>query len=398
MVLRTDTLFLPQIPPGSTPDHPPVAWQRWGEGGGMTFDRRTLLALDHLVLADNLDLLKVMHDRSIDLVYIDPPFGTGKRRLGPDTKDAPACYDDSVDDPAEFVRTLEPRLLHLWRILSDNGNLVIHLDPRTIHHVRLWCDSNFGRQHLENEIIWHYTGGGRSKKRFSRKHDVLLWYSKSPDRVFNIDAVREPYARTSGYFKSGIVSRKGKKYGPHPDGTPVDDVWDIPIVNPLSRERAAYPTQKPLKLIERVVSALSSPGDLVCDIYGGSGTTAIASRILGRRFICCDKNPDAIGVTLERMTSLELILENVAILSSGFYLLPFTSLENAQSVSERFLKQALGLENQKPEIIMPSWRKSAAPPVSLRRWDIIARLSPHPGAPSQGVTIDQLSCRHKNPG
>lgn len=267
----------------------------------MNYDRKILESGDHLILADNLDLLNALSDRVVDLVYIDPPFATGRRRVGPSGDNGPAGYDDSWTVPEEYTEWLAPRLEELWRVLSDNGNLVIHLDNRAIHYVRVWCDKNFGVKRFENEIIWHYTGGGRSKTRFSRKHDVLLWYSKGPKRIFNIDAIREPYKPTSGYAKGGIVSRKGKKYLPHPDGTPVDDVWDIPIVNPMSSERTAYPTQKPLKLLERIISALSDENSIMCDIFCGSGTTAVAARNLGRRFIVCDNNPDAIRITEERL-------------------------------------------------------------------------------------------------
>jgi site-specific DNA-methyltransferase (adenine-specific) len=270
----------------------------------MKFDRKYLQSDNHIVLADNLDLLNVIHDGSVDLVYIDPPFGTGKRRESPQNDSGVDGYDDLWTDPEEFVEWLAPRLAGLWRILSKHGNLVVHLDNRAIHYVKVWCDKNFGIEHFENEIIWHYTGGGRSKNRFSRKHDVLIWYSKGPKRIFNIDEIREPYKPTSGYAKGGIVSKKGKKYMPHPDGTPVDDVWDIPIVNPMSDERSAYPTQKPLKLLERIIGALSDEKSIVCDIFSGSGTTAVASVKLNRHFLVCDKNPDAIRITSERVNEI----------------------------------------------------------------------------------------------
>jgi DNA modification methylase len=293
----------------------------------MTFDRKSFDSNDHLILADNLDLLNVLHDGSVDLVYIDPPFATGKRRESPRNDSGLNGYDDYWTDPQEFVEWLAQRLTGLWRVLSSNGNLVIHLDNRAIHYVRVWCDKNYGVRHFENEIIWHYTGGGRSKKRFSRKHDVLLWYSKGPDRIFNIDAIREPYKPTSGYAKGGIVSKKGKKYMPNPDGTPVDDVWDIPIVNPMSEERTAYPTQKPLKLLERIIAALSDKNSIVCDIFCGSGTTAIAAGKLGRRFLMCDNNPDAIRVTWERLKEMDEGKSPAIVLSYGFDKNPIVVME-----------------------------------------------------------------------
>ncbi|MCK4719688.1 site-specific DNA-methyltransferase, partial [bacterium] len=180
MVPVDDTLFFPQLPVDSKPSAPVLPWQRWAGHGGMVFNRKSFELIDHLVLSDNLTLLDYLPAGIVDLVYIDPPFATGSRRESPKGEEGPNGYDDSWTDPEAFVEWLTPRLEGLWRILSDHGNLLIHLDNRAIHYVRVWCDKNFGADRLENEIIWHYTGGGRSKKRFSRKHDILLWYSKGP--------------------------------------------------------------------------------------------------------------------------------------------------------------------------------------------------------------------------
>jgi site-specific DNA-methyltransferase (adenine-specific) len=372
MPFTDDTLFMPAIPDGASVTDPVIPWQRWSEAGGMSFTGKSLNSRDHLVLANNLDLLNILPASSVDLVYIDPPFATGKRRESPRGVDGPRGYEDNWDTPQDFVDWLSKRLTGLWNILTDNGNLVIHLDINAVHHVRIWCDREFGANRLENEIIWHYTGGGRSRKKFSRKHDVLLWYSKGPGRIFNIDAVREPYEPTSGYAKGGIVSKKGKKYMPHPEGKPVDDVWDIPIVNPMSSERTAYPTQKPLKLLERIVSALSDENSIVCDIFSGSGTTAIASRSLGRKYLCCDNNPDAIGVTLQRLGQAFPDDEPPAVLSHGFYRIPFAAEEYTKTTGIRFIREgniSAGQENC--GIVLPSWRKDEDPPYPLCRDDLI---------------------------
>jgi DNA modification methylase len=368
VVSPLDSLFLPKLPAGQADRGLP--WQRWGEGGGAAFNRQTLKSRDHVVLADNLDLLAAMDGGCVDLVYIDPPFGTGKYRVS----NGEEGFDDLLDDPGEFVEWLAPCLRQLWRALSEKGSIVIHLDPRTIHHVRLWCDVEFGKEHWENEIIWHYTGGGRSKARFSRKHDVILWYSKSVERAFNLDAVREPYKPTSGYAKGGIVSKAGKKYMPHPEGTPVDDVWDIPIVNPMASERTSYPTQKPVKLLERVVLGLSSPGDVVCDVFSGSGTTAVACREHGRSFICCDSNPDAIGVTMDRLGQVDPEGRSPAVISTGFYRLRVASVETATAAAGRFGREALRVEDcEKNEIVYPSWRRWDKIPEPLEKTDMLLR-------------------------
>lgn len=376
MVNKSDNFFMPAIPDGVQPPSNVLPWQRWGSYGGISNPSSTFKTSDHLVLADNLDLLKILPDSFVDLAYIDPPFSTGVRRESPKGDTGPMGYEDSFESVEEFVEWISPRLRGLWRILNDRGSLVIHLDHRAVHYIRVWCDREFGVSHWENEIIWHYTGGGRSSKRFSRKHDVLIWYSKSRRRIFNIDAVREPYSPTSGYAKSGIVSKTGKKYLPHPDGTPVDDVWDIPIINPLANERAGYPTQKPLKLIERIVEALSEPDALVCDIFSGSGTTAHACRLHGRNFLCCDCNPDAVGVALERLYESDLYLKPTAVISNGFYRMSVHENADSNRIARRILSEGLRRnENSPVELFSPLWRNNgkANPPGPLSKIDMILR-------------------------
>ena len=233
------------------------------------------------------------------LVYVDPPFATDTRRVGPDTRYA---YDDRWPGRlASYLPWLEENLRALLPLLAPDGSLVLHLDQRAVHYAKVLLDRLLGEESFVNEIIWHYTGGGRSKSRFSNKHDTLLWYAAGPRPRFNIDAVRVPYEPTSGYACGGIVSKAGKRYLPHPDGTPVDDVWDIPIVNPMSRERVGYPTQKPLALLERLVAALTGPGDLVVDLFCGSGTTLVAAARLGRRWIGGDRSAPAVACARQRL-------------------------------------------------------------------------------------------------
>jgi DNA modification methylase len=185
-----------------------------------------------------------------------------------------------------------------------SGSLILHLDYHAVHDMKVRLDRLFGREGFINEIIWHYTGGGRSKRRFSCKHDTLLWYSNGADPLFNIDAVRIPYKKTSGYAKGGIVSAAGRTYLPNPLGTPLDDVWDIPIINPLSHERTGYPTQKPLVLLERIISALTAKEDLVGDPFCGSGTTLFAALRLGRRARGADVSKAAIDLSQARLTTI----------------------------------------------------------------------------------------------
>jgi len=261
-----------------------------------------------LVRGDNLDLLAALPPESVDLVVTDPPFFTGRWRTPPglarpdrSPRTAGPGFDDRWDSLAAYLDFLRPRLAALRRVLAPRGSAVLHLDYRAVHEVKLEMDRVFGRERFVNELIWHYTGGGRSRRFFSRKHDTLLWYARDREWTFHIDAVRQPYKSTSGYARGGIVGRNGKHYRPHPDGTPADDVWDIPMVNPLSPERCGFPTQKPELLLERIILALSSPGDVVLDPFCGSGTTVVVAHRHGRRWIGCDVTAAAVAAAERRL-------------------------------------------------------------------------------------------------
>ncbi|MBF0409732.1 MAG: site-specific DNA-methyltransferase [Candidatus Riflebacteria bacterium] len=252
----------------------------------------------------------------VKLIYADPPFDVGTDftmsiEIGDSNKSEKStilkeiAYRDKWGKTSDsFLSMIYERITLMYDLLADDGSLFLHCDWRTNAHIRLILDEVFKGNFL-NEIIWHYTGGGRSTRYFSRKHDSIFWYSKSDKNItFNIDAIRVPYKKTSGYAKSGIVSAVGKKYTPHPLGTPIDDVWDIPIINPLSAERTGYPTQKPEFLLERIINAASNEGDIVADFFCGSGTTAIAAEKLGRKWIAADQSKLAIHTTRKRLISL----------------------------------------------------------------------------------------------
>ncbi len=259
-------------------------------------------APNHLLHGDMLAVSAALPPASIDLLYLDPPFGAGRVFQA-----AAGMFDDRWEDGLDgYLDWLKPRLTALRPLLTPTGALFLHLDRRAVHHMRVWLDATWGVRHFRNEIIWHYTGGGRSKQVFSHKHDTILWYSADAQRwTFNIDAVREPYTPTSSYARAGIRSAAGKRYMPHPDGTPPDDVWDIPMINPMAAERVGYPTQKPERLLERIISAASQPGDCVADLCCGSGTTAVVAQRLGRRWIAADLSADAIAVTTQRLARLD---------------------------------------------------------------------------------------------
>lgn len=269
---------------------------------------------NYLICGDNRDILyslahgplreTVERAGGIKLIYADPPFSTGEKFFmpaPPENNEKFVAWRDELRD-SEFLNMLYERLLLMHDFLAPDGCLYLHCDWRFNACARLMLDEIFG--YFINEIIWHYTGGGRAKNYFSRKHDSILVYAKSGKFTFNGDAVRIPYKKGSGYAQSGIVSRTGKRYMPNPAGTVPDDVWDMPIINPLSRERTGYPTQKPVALLERIIRASSTPGDLVADFFCGSGTLAVAAQKLGRKWLVGDREWLAIHTTRKRLLDM----------------------------------------------------------------------------------------------
>jgi site-specific DNA-methyltransferase (adenine-specific) len=266
--------------------------------------------LEGVLLDDNLRALRKLPDGCVDLVYIDPPFGTqqvrtlGSIRTGSGAKArkgfAGRIYQFEVvstygysDDMAlpDYLSFLYERLAEIHRVLAPTGSLYLHLDFHAVHYARLLLDELFGPERFLNEIIWAYDYGGRPRDRWPKKHDNILWYSKSAKWTFNTEEIdRVPY------MAPGLVGPEKAARGKLPT-----DTWWLTIVPTNSRERTGYPTQKPLKLLERVVRASSNPGDLVADFFCGSGTTGVAAKNLGRRYLLVDDNPDAIRITNERL-------------------------------------------------------------------------------------------------
>ena len=263
-----------------------------------------------VIEADNLDALEAMPAGVVDLAYADPPFATGRQQrlvsirtgAGERTRSGFRGRDvawESVSDlawdddlPLEaHLAALGARVRELHRVLAPHGSLYLHVDWRTVHHVRLLLDEVFGPERFLNEIVWAYDYGGRARDRWPRKHDTILWYAKGPAWLFDRDAVdRIPY------LAPGLVGPEKAARGKLPT-----DVWWMTIVPPASPERTGYPTQKPVRLLERIVAASSRPGDLVLDPYCGSGTTGVAAARLGRRWLLVDRNPVAAGIARDRL-------------------------------------------------------------------------------------------------
>jgi site-specific DNA-methyltransferase (adenine-specific) len=266
-----------------------------------------------IVFADNLPVLQAMPDGSVPLIYLDPPFNTGKRqehtrittgrsvtgdRSGfqgaryATVKIGTRAYPDLFDD---YLAFLEPRLVEAHRVLSPEGTFYFHIDYREVHYCKVLLDCIFGRRCFLNEVIWAYDYGGRTKKKWPPKHDTILVYVKNPKRyTFNADAVER-----IAYMAPSLVGPEKAARGKLPT-----DTWWHTIVPTNSKERMGYPTQKPVGILTRVIAASSHPGDLVLDCFAGSGTTGAACLALGRRFLLVDDNPQALEVMARRFAAV----------------------------------------------------------------------------------------------
>lgn len=265
---------------------------------------------DLLIEGDNLAVMRALPDASVQLIYLDPPFNTGRTQKRATTRsvrdpegthlgfagttytrtvEALSRYDDAFTDYWGF---LAPRLIEAHRLLRDDGTLYLHLDWREAHYAKVALDALFGRECFLNELVWAYDYGAKARSRWPTKHDTILVYVKNPGTYwFDSEAVdREPY------MAPGLVTPEKAARGKLPT-----DVWWHTIVPTTGPEKTGYPTQKPLGVLRRIVQASSRPGDWVLDPFAGSGTTAAAARTLGRRSISIDASADAVRIASARL-------------------------------------------------------------------------------------------------
>jgi site-specific DNA-methyltransferase (adenine-specific) len=245
-----------------------------------------------IVESENLSWLKKQADCSVSLIYIDPPFNTKKTQKRVRSVNLQANEYSYKDEYEDYVGFLRPRLYEALRILKANGSLFFHVDYREVHYCKVLLDEIFGRDSFMNEIIWAYDYGARSKRKWSVKHNNILWYAKSPDDyVFNFSSMdRMPY------LAPGLISDKEKR----DKGKTPTDVWWITIVPPGKKEATGYPTQKPIKLLDRIVKVHSNPGDLLLDFFAGSGSFGESAIKNNRNVILVDNNLQAIAVMRKR--------------------------------------------------------------------------------------------------
>jgi site-specific DNA-methyltransferase (adenine-specific) len=278
--------------------------------------------MNRIVHGDNLPVLRTTPSESVDLIYIDPPFNTGKTQVrhristvrddagdrtgfgGKRYKTIKVGSTGYIDFFSDYLDFLAPRLAEAHRVLTDRGSLFFHIDYREAHYCKIVLDQLFGRDCFQNEIIWAYDYGARSKTKWPAKHDSILWYSKSPDVfTFNLDASdRIPY------MAPDLVGAEKAARGKTPT-----DVWWHTIVPTNGKEKTGYATQKPLGVVERIIKVHSNPGDMCMDFFAGSGTLGEAAGNHGRQFFLVDSSAEAIAVMERRLSKFNCEKESARV-------------------------------------------------------------------------------------
>ena len=287
-----------------------------------------------LYTGDNLYILNGMNSESVDLIYLDPPFNSkrtysapiGSKAMGAEFKDIwtwsdvdAECLNALDNHPAlveyiysigrvhgkammSYITYMTQRIIELHRILKQTGGLYLHIDPTASHYLKIVLDEVFGKNGFRNEIIWHYYNGTSNvRSAYVRKHDVILFYAKDASQLmFDENAAREPYAEDSNFVKNPDSYQD--KYKPNPLGKRMHDVWRIPTINNMAKERTGYPTQKPLALLKRIIAASSKEGDVVFDPFCGCATTCVAAQQLQRKWIGIDIESQAAELLVQRLS------------------------------------------------------------------------------------------------
>lgn len=269
-----------------------------------------------LIFGDNFQVLKTFYENidemiknkvkgKVKLIYIDPPFATTDEFSN---KNGAKAYSDKIKG-AEFIEFIRERLILAREILSDDGSIFVHLDTKMSHYIKIILDEVFGKNSFVNEIIWGFQWGGYAKDRFAEKHNVIYWYSKNgKNHTFNADSAREPYKTSDSRWHNNEL------------GKIIRDLWDdVPTLNTQAKERTGYPTQKPEKLLERIISTTTSPGDLVLDFFAGSGTTGYVAEKLNRRWIMCDIGKLSIYTIQKRFLTKKDGFKPFELINAGCY-------------------------------------------------------------------------------
>ncbi|MFN0202466.1 MAG: DNA-methyltransferase [Bacteroidia bacterium] len=280
--------------------------------------------LNQIIHGNCIEVLKTFEDNKIDLIYFDPPFFTQKKH-SLTTRDNTKTYEfeDKYVSLAEYLTLMENVLTQNKRILKATGSLFLHCDKTASHHLRIILDKVFGEENFQSEIIWHYKRWSNAKKGLLNTHQVIFFYAKTKDFTFNtlytdysattnLDQIlqeRERDEKGKSVYKrdnqGNVVIGKAKK------GVPLADVWEIPYLNPKAKERAGYPTQKPVLLLNRILEIASNEGDVVLDPFCGSGTTCVSAKLLKRNYIGIDISQEAVNLANERLEKMVVSSSNL---------------------------------------------------------------------------------------
>ena len=274
------------------------------------------MKLNSIYKGDCFDLVKKIDDASIDLIYMDPPFYTQRIHKLTDRYGDEFSFNDSWENINKYIEYIEVRLEACKKVLKDSGSIFLHCDRNASHYLKIALDRVFGEKNFQSEIIWCYKRWSNSKKGLLNNHQVIFFYSKT--NKFKFNSIYTDYSDTTNIdqiLQERVRDKNGKsKYkidedgnvvmGQAKKGVPLSDVWDIPFLNPKAKERVGYPTQKPIVLLEQIIKLVTAENDIVLDPFMGSGTTLVAAKLLGRRFIGFDISDDALMLAEKRLNTI----------------------------------------------------------------------------------------------
>ena len=301
--------------------------------------------INNIYNMDCLEGMKKLENESIDLIYLDPPFFTQKKQKLTSKIGIEYFFEDSWHDINEYLEFLKIRFFEMKRILKKDGNIFVHCDKIANHKIRILLEEVFGKDNFRAEIIWSYKRWSNSKKGLLEGHQNIYHFSKSSEFRFNI--LYQEYSPSTNIDQILQIRERDKKgksiykknqdgdivYGSNKKGVPLNDVWQIPFLNPKAKERVGYPTQKPIELLENILKIASKEGDIVLDPFLGSGTTAVTAKLLKRNFIGFDINSNAIGLAQLRLK--ELVKTESKLLKNGLESYE-NKTENQKKILARF--------------------------------------------------------------
>ncbi|MCX5782151.1 MAG: site-specific DNA-methyltransferase [Elusimicrobia bacterium] len=268
---------------------------------------------NQLIFGDNLHIMRALPSNFIDLIYIDPPFFSGRNYnvVFGDQNEVRSFTDIWEGGMPGYLIWLNSRILEMKRLLKPTGSILVHCDWHASHYIKLELDKIFGYDNFRNEIVWRYRRWPAKQKNLQRMHDIIFWYSKGNDGEHSFKVIYEPLSESTIKADGGLKILnvfdengnriRGQKTGEKSPGAPMSDVWEISLMAPTAKERIGYPTQKPGALMERILETISKPGDIIADFFCGGGTTPAVAQKLGRRWIASDISKIAVSVTRDRL-------------------------------------------------------------------------------------------------